>query len=137
VRLQLALNVRDIEEAVSFYSKLFDTQPHKLKEGYANFAIDKPSLKLVLIENAESHERINHLGVELKHNEALNEVTDRLNNSGMIDKTEDHTNCCYAVQDKVWSIEPQGLHWEWYTITDDAPVEANSCCNSNRDACCT
>jgi len=133
MRLQLALNVRNIEEAVSYYTKLFDTQPHKHKEGYASFAIDNPHLKLVLIENPNSVDRINHLGVEAENNEELSEVMNRLERDGIADEFEDKTTCCFATQDKVWSTEPQGLNWEWYTITDDNPKEANT---PNSRVCC-
>ena len=134
MRLQLALNVRNIEEAVSYYSKLFDTQPHKRREGYANFVIVNPPLKLVLIENPNADIRINHLGVEADQNEDLDLVMKRLERDGIADKIEDQTTCCFATQDKVWSTEPQGLNWEWYTITKDNPNEKNVFKSS---VCCT
>ena len=134
MRLQLALNVRSIEEATAYYAKLFDTTPHKIREGYANFAIENPPLKLVLIENAHADERINHLGVEVGQEEDLNAVVNRLDQAGITDKKEEKTTCCFATQDKAWSVEPQGLHWEWYTITDDDPVEKN---NSRDNVCCS
>lgn len=133
MRLQLALNVRNLEEAVSYYSKLFDSQPHKLRDGYANFAISNPPLKLVLIENPSAEQRINHLGVEVDQNEGLNHVEKRLDRNGVADEVEEETTCCFATQDKVWSTEPQGLHWEWYTITDDNPSEVNT---SKSKVCC-
>ena len=134
MRLQLALNVRNIEEAVSYYSKLFDTEPHKRRNGYANFTIDSPPLKLVLIKNPNADDRINHLGVEVDPNEDLEGVIKRLERDGIADKIEDQTTCCHATQDKVWSTEPQGLNWEWYTITDDNPNETNA---SKLSVCCT
>jgi len=133
MRLQLALNVRDIEEAVTYYSKLFNTLPHKVREGYANFAIDNPPLKLVLIENPNAGERINHLGVEVDQKEDLGGLIKRLEGDGVADKVEEQTTCCFATQDKIWSSEPQGLSWEWYTITDDNPVEVNA---SKSSVCC-
>ena len=133
MRLQLALNVRNLEEAVSYYSKLFDSQPHKLRDGYANFAISNPPLKLVLIENPSAEQRINHLGVEVDQKEGLNDVEKRLDRNGVADEVEEETTCCFATQDKVWSTEPQGLHWEWYTITDDNPSEVNT---SKSKVCC-
>ena len=133
MRLQLALNVRNIEESVSYYSKLFDTEPHKRREGYANFAIDNPPLKLVLIENSNADDRINHLGVEANQNEDLDAVIKRLERDGIANEIEEQTTCCFATQDKVWSTEPQGLHWEWYTITDDNPKATN---DSKSNVCC-
>ena len=121
MRLQLALNVRNIGEAISYYSKLFNTPPHKQNEDYANFEIDNPPLKLVLIENPHANHRINHLVVELTQEEDLSAVSDRLDYLGISDIKEEESTCCYATQNKVWSKEPQGLNWEWYTITDDYP----------------
>ena len=133
MRLQLALNVRNIEEAISYYSKLFDALPHKRREKYANFAIDNPPLKLVLFENPDATERINHLGVEVSQNEKLSDITERIYKSGISDKTENESTCCFATQNKVWSVEPQGIHWEWYTITDDNPKDTNE---TNPSVCC-
>ncbi len=121
MRIQLALNVRDIDEAVGFYSKLFDVEPAKRRPGYANFAIEEPPLKLVLFENPEAEERLNHLGVEVFSSEEVEAATERLRRAGMADLVEDETTCCHAVQDKVWAAEPQGLRWEWYRVLADVP----------------
>lgn len=120
MRLQLALNVRDIEEAVSFYSKLFGVEPHKRKPGYANFAIDAPPLKLVLFEQPEASDRLNHLGVEVFEDDQVTSATDRLRAAGLADLVEDETTCCYAKANKVWAQEPQGLRWEWYRVLEDS-----------------
>lgn len=121
MRIQLALNVRDLDEAVDFYSRLFGAKPHKRRPGYANFAIDAPPLKLVLFENRDATERLNHLGVEVSKAAELAEASARLEHAGVVDHVETDTTCCHATQDKVWSQEPQGLRWEWYRITDDEP----------------
>lgn len=133
MRLQLALNVRDIDEAVEYYAKLFDAPPHKRRPGYANFALSQPPLKLVLFENPDASERLNHLGVEVLGAESLNDATTRLESADLVERLERDQVCCHAAQDKVWSREPQGLKWEWYRITNDAPdaaIEAasNLCC---------
>ena len=120
MRLQLALNVRNLEEAVAFYTKLFDTPPHKRKPGYANFAIERPPLKLVLFENPEAAERINHLGVEVFEDAEVRSATERLKAAGMEHLVEDESTCCYATQNKVWALEPEGLRWEWYRVTQDS-----------------
>ena len=135
MRLQLALNVRDIDEAVDYYGKLFAATPHKRRPGYANFALDAPPLKLVLIENPNAPERINHLGVEVFDNRQVLEAGDRLKATGMLTEVEERVVCCHATQNKVWSHEPEGLRWEWYVITDDAPdaVEAPTCCDATQD----
>lgn len=120
MRLQLALNVDDIDQAVDFYSKLFDTQPAKRKPGYANFAIADPPLKLVLFEVKDAAERLNHVGVEVFEAEDVTVATERLKEAGLADLVEDEATCCYAKQDKVWAIEPQGLRWEWYRVLEDS-----------------
>ena len=120
MRLQLALNVNDIDQAVDFYSKLFDTEPNKRKPGYANFAVANPPLKLVLFEVKDAPERLNHLGVEVFEAGDVTVATERLKAAGLADLVEDEATCCYAKQDKVWAIEPQGLRWEWYRVLEDS-----------------
>lgn len=121
MRLQLALNVRDIDESVAYYTKLFGTEPHKRRPGYANFAIDEPPLKLVLFQNANADQRLNHLGVEVLDGDRLPDVLARLKDAGIVDEIQMDETCCHATQDKIWSNEPDGLRWEWYRITDDQP----------------
>lgn len=122
MRIQLALNVRDIDEAVDYYGRLFGALPHKRRPGYANFALDEPPLKLVLFENPDAPERINHLGVEVFNAAQVREASARLAAADILTRSEEQTVCCHAEQNKVWSDEPQGLRWEWYVITDDAPA---------------
>lgn len=119
MRLQLALNVDDIDQAVDFYSKLFATEPAKRKPGYANFAVADPPLKLVLFEVKGAESRLNHLGVEVFEAEEVTAATERLKAAGLADLVEDEATCCYAKQDKVWAIEPQGLRWEYYRVVED------------------
>ncbi|NRA02212.1 MAG: VOC family protein [Myxococcales bacterium] len=120
MRLQLALNVRDLDSAVAFYSKMFGVRVHKRKPGYANFIVDAPPLKLVLFERPDADERLNHLGVEVFEDEEVNAATERLKNAGFEHLVEDESTCCYAKQNKVWASEPDGLRWEWYRILEDA-----------------
>ena len=121
MRVQLALNVDDLDQAVEFYSKLFGAEVNKRKPGYANFALDTPPLKLVLFENPGANERLNHLGVEVFEEAEVHAATERLRAAGVADAVEDEATCCYATQDKVWAQEPQGLRWEFYRILRDAP----------------
>jgi catechol 2,3-dioxygenase-like lactoylglutathione lyase family enzyme len=118
-RVQLALNVSDLEKAVSFYSKLFRTEPAKHRPGYANFAIAEPPLKLVLIEGNGEPGTLNHLGVEVESREEVAAATSRLAAEGMATATEDEVACCYALQDKVWVDAPDGEPWEIYTVLGD------------------
>lgn len=119
-RVQLALNVSDIDEAVEFYSKLFATQPAKHRDGYANFAVEQPPLKLVLIENSDSAGTMNHLGVEVFSTDDVAAARARLAGDGLVTATEDQVTCCYALQDKVWVDDPDGARWEIYTVLADS-----------------
>jgi catechol 2,3-dioxygenase-like lactoylglutathione lyase family enzyme len=119
-RVQLALNVDDLDEAIAFYSKLFGTEPAKVKPGYANFAITEPPLKLVLIENPAHGGTLNHLGVEVQSSEAVREEIARLTGEGMLADEEMGTTCCFATQDKAWVTGPAGERWEIYTVLADS-----------------
>ncbi len=137
-RLQLALNVSDLDEAVEFYSTYFATPPAKRRPGYANFAVEDPPLKLVLFEGGVPG-TINHLGVEVVSAEEVAAATDRLARAGLATDVEEGTSCCYAVQDKVWVDGPDGSRWETYVVLDDAPtVESDGCCAADAAgaACC-
>ena len=117
-RVQLALNVPDIDEAVAFYSKLFATEPYKRKPGYANFAIADPPLKLVLFEQAGADSRLNHLGVEVVSTDEVVAHQARLADEGVA-TVEENGTCCYARQDKVWVDGPDGS-WEIYAVLEDS-----------------
>ena len=122
-RLQLALNVEDIDTAVEFYSTLFDTPPAKRRPGYANFAIEHPSLKLVLFENPGRSGTLNHLGVERDSMEEVEAEADRLEAAGLPLRVEGDVVCCYARQDKHWVTGPDGQEWENYVVLADAHAE--------------
>jgi lactoylglutathione lyase len=117
-RLQLALNVPNIDEAVAFYSKLFATEPNKRKPGYANFAVADPPLKLVLFEHAGAEARLNHLGVEVADSDAVWSTQQRLADEG-VDAADGSGTCCFAKQDKVWVDAPDGA-WEIYAVLEDS-----------------
>lgn len=115
-RVQLALNVDDLDEAITFYAKLFNAEPAKRKPGYANFTIAEPALKLVLLENRGSGGTINHLGVEVESTETVHQEKARLADAGLFPDEEIGTTCCFATQDKVWVTGPAGEKWEIYTV---------------------
>jgi catechol 2,3-dioxygenase-like lactoylglutathione lyase family enzyme len=117
-RVQLALNVPDIDQAVDFYTKLFAAEPAKRRPGYANFAIADPPLKLVLFENAAAEARLNHLGVEVTTSDEVAAHQARLTGTGLAPVDESGT-CCYARQEKVWIDGPDGA-WEIYTVLEDS-----------------
>ena len=139
-RVQLALRVADLEGSIAFYSKLFGTEPAKLRPGYANFAITEPPLKLVLIEGAAGEPtRMDHLGVEVETVDEVTAATARLSTAGLATTTEEDTACCYAVQDKVWVTGPGNEPWEVYVVKGDAGTldkpAGSACCapQSRRD----
>ena len=126
-RIQLALNVSDVDEAVAFYSRLFGTEPAKRRPGYANFAIADPPLKLVLLEAAAARGSgvtgaLNHLGVEVESTDEVGAAQARLSDEGLATATEDEVACCYAVQDKVWVDGPDREPWEIYTVLSDVEM---------------
>ena len=138
-RLQLALNVDDLETSIAFYSTLFGTEPHKVRPGYANFAVAEPPLKLVLIENPGHGGSLNHLGVEVEDVDTVDTIQTRLAADGLASIDERGTTCCYAKQDKFWvDNAPNGERWEVYTILEDSPtftatgaVETTGCCGTS------
>lgn len=152
-RIQLALNVDDIDRAVAFYSTLFATEPAKRKPGYANFAVTEPPLKLVLIENPGHGGSVNHLGVEVEDSEKVHAEIARLSAAGLFTEEQIATTCCFATQDKVWVTAPDDERWEVYTVLADsetfgtAPEPTSSdavkaCCGTAEEAaaegaCCT
>ena len=121
-RVQLALNVENVDDAVAFYTKLFGVEPAKRRPGYANFAIPEPPLKLVLIEGEPDRPTaLDHLGVEVATTDEVGEATARLSGLGLVTAEENDTTCCYALQDKVWVRGPGNEPWEVYTVKADAP----------------
>ena len=135
-RIQLALNVNDLDESITFYAHLFGTEPAKRRPGYANFAVAQPPLKLVLIENRGQGGTLNHLGIEVSDVDRVDAEQTRLAEAGLASIDERGTTCCYAKQDKFW-VEgtPNGEHWEVYTVLTDSPTpngeaEGQECCTN-------
>lgn len=139
-RVQLALNVDNLDDAVTFYSKLFNSKPAKRKPGYANFAVAEPPLKLVLLENPGKGGTLNHLGVEVQSSEQVHEEIARLQGEGLFTDEEIGTTCCFATQDKVWVTGPAGEKWEVYTVLADSETFGSSPQHRDREtdgaACC-
>ncbi|MBE7190941.1 MAG: VOC family protein [Gordonia polyisoprenivorans] len=154
-RMQIALNVDDLDTAVDFYTTLFNTAPAKVRPGYANFAVAEPPLKLVLIENPGKGGTINHLGVEVESSSTVHSEIGRLSDAGLFTDEEINTTCCFATQDKVWVTGPADEKWEIYTVLADSDTFGTSpttlgnstdqdgaapCCASSADnpqaACC-
>ena len=136
-RLQLAINVDDLETSIDFYRRLFATEPAKVRTGYANFAVAEPPLKLVLIENPGHGGSLNHLGVEVEDVDTVDAIQSRLAEEGLASVDERDTTCCYARQDKFWvSGTPDGESWEVYTVLADSPTP-NGEAEAEGQECCT
>ncbi|PXY34992.1 ArsI/CadI family heavy metal resistance metalloenzyme [Prauserella endophytica] len=131
-RMQLALRVGDLQGSIEFYSKLFNTAPAKLRDGYANFAIAEPPLKLVLLEGEPGQTTVmDHLGVEVDTSGEVVAAGERLAGEGLDTLTESGTTCCYALQDKVWVHGPGQEPWEVYTVKADSQSfgQPEGCCS--------
>ena len=134
-RLQLAIDVADLDEAIAFYSQMFSVEPTKVRPGYANFAIDEPPLKLVLNENPDRGGAINHLGVEVEDVRSVHEAQARMTAEGLSTSGIDETLCCYAEKTETWIEGPDDIRWEWYVKTGDSEQFENVITSSN-EACC-
>jgi len=135
-RVQLALNVDDLNKALTFYTKLFNTEPAKVKPGYANFAVTEPPLKLVLLENPGHGGTLNHLGVEVASSDTVHAEITRLTEQGLFTEKEMNTTCCFAAQDKVWVTGPGGERWEVYTVIADSDTFGPHT-DEGEETCCT
>ncbi len=132
-RVQLALNVADLDASIEFYTKLFQTPPAKVRPGYANFAVADPPLKLVLFAGAGEPGTLNHIGVEVETTEQVAAAVARAADQQLPNVVEENTTCCFAVQDKVWIQGPEN-DWEFYTVLADAPViESDGGCCANTE----
>ena len=129
--VQLALNVKDLDVSIAFYTKLFQTPPAKVRDGYANFAIADPPLKLVLFANSGEPGTLNHIGVEVESTDEVAAVIARTQELGFDQHVQENVSCCFASQDKTWVRGPEN-DWEFYTVLADAPAMS---CGAD-DACC-
>jgi catechol-2,3-dioxygenase len=137
MRLQLALNVSDLGEAVDFYSKMFDTPPSRERPGYANFAVADPPLKLVLFERPDLPAgSLNHLGVETETADEVADAEARLSGEGLATTGIDDTACCYATKTETWVDGPEGHRWEWYVRTGDSEQLGNMVLSGDPCNCC-
>ena len=137
MRVQLALNVSDLDNAVDFYTRMFGVEPAKTKPGYANFAIADPPLKLVLFEGQGEGGTINHLGVETETADEVVNAEARLTETGLETTGVDDTECCYAAKTETWLTGPDGAHWEWYVKTADSDQFSSiAVSTTGGNACC-
>jgi len=139
MRLQLALNVENLNESVDFYTRMFGTAPQKVKPGYANFTIENPPLKFILFEGAGADGSINHLGVETETADEVVAAEARLTAAGLETSGVDETVCCFAEKAETWLSAPDGNRWEWYVKkadTEEAGYRLTSNTSDSPSACC-
>ena len=134
-RLQLAIDVANLDEAIAFYSKMFSSEPSKVRPGYANFTIEEPPLKLVLFEDIENGGSINHLGVEVDDVKMVHEADARMTDEGLTTTGIDETMCCYADKTETWIDGPDDIRWEWYVKKGDNEQLENVVVSSEANCC--
>ena len=134
-RLQLAIDVANLDEAIEFYSRMFSSEPSKVRPGYANFTIEEPPLKLVLFEDIENGGSINHLGVEVDDVKMVHEADARMTDEGLTTTGIDETMCCYADKTETWIDGPDDIRWEWYVKKGDNEQLENGVVSSEPNCC--
>lgn len=131
-KVHIALNVNNLQESLTFYSALWGREPVKLRSGYAKFDIAEPAVNLTLNENpVHGLGALNHLGIQVESSEAVVAMRDRLQARGLLTKDEMQTNCCYAIQDKIWLTDPNGYQWEVFVVLQDQLPETTMCCDTS------
>ena len=144
-RVHISLAVSDVERSIEFYQELFDAAPTKTRPGYARFEVKEPPLNLSIIQSSEAKGPVDptsHFGIQVKSTAAVSDMRQRLESVGLTTLIEDSVNCCHAVQDKIWIVDPDGHRWEVFVVLDDAPTgkadSDNECCPATHDeVCCT
>ncbi|MGH7166349.1 MAG: ArsI/CadI family heavy metal resistance metalloenzyme [Nitrospiraceae bacterium] len=137
MRPHISLNVRDVPASVEFYQKVFGVTPQKQTADYAKFDLTVPPLNLSLVSSTGAISDVNHFGIEVDAPGEVAEWDRRLQEQGILERVEDNVDCCYARQDKVWFTDPDGNHWEVFTVLEQLPVtrplKNTGCCVST---CC-
>jgi catechol 2,3-dioxygenase-like lactoylglutathione lyase family enzyme len=135
----VAVNVRNLDQSVLFYTNLFGMEPVKVKAGYAKFDLEQPALNFTLNEGGEISGGLNHLGIQVSTTEDVLKAKERLQQANLATFDEMNTNCCYARQDKIWVTSPDGHRWEVFTVHEDvdhhddvknSQETSSSCCQS-------
>jgi catechol 2,3-dioxygenase-like lactoylglutathione lyase family enzyme len=131
-KVHIALNVKNLQESLAFYRALWGVEPVKLRTGYAKFDIAEPAVNLTLNENpVNGLGALNHLGIQVGSSEAVLAMRERLQARGLLTKDEMQTNCCYAIQDKIWMTDPNGYQWEVFVVIQDQLPETTMCCDTS------
>lgn len=144
-RIHISLAVSNVDRSTEFYRSLFEAEPTKSRPGYARFEVAEPPLNLSIIESSEAKgpaDPTSHFGIQVKSTDTVGDMRRRLETAGWVTRIEDSVNCCHAVQDKVWIVDPDGYRWEVFVVLDDTPTGKadpdNECCPATHsDVCCT
>ena len=138
LKAHLALNVKNVEQSIEFYRKMFGIEPSKVRTGYAKFDVHNPPLNFTLNEGRFANGGVlSHLGIQVRSTEDVLAMRQRWNDSGLVTRDEMQTNCCYAVQDKTWVPDPDGNQWEVFVVLEDNLAESNACCGTDAQSCAT
>jgi len=138
-RFHVHLAVDNLADSIRFYSTLFGAEPTVEKADYAKWMVDDPRINFA-ISSRGSQPGVNHLGFQVDSDQELKGMRERLTaaDAGLTEEPDAH--CCYAVSDKYWVTDPQGIAWETYHTLGDIPVfgeAASSSDVSSSSGCCT
>jgi catechol 2,3-dioxygenase-like lactoylglutathione lyase family enzyme len=128
----VSLNVTNVEASVDFYEKAFGVKATKRRPGYAKFDLEEPLLNLTMQEAPRTGVNASHFGVQVASTEDVAQAWTRFREAGLKTRTEENTQCCYALQDKVWVADPDGNEWEVFVVKGDSDTMS-----SRAAACCT
>jgi catechol 2,3-dioxygenase-like lactoylglutathione lyase family enzyme len=132
LKIHVALNVRDVEESIAFYRRLFDLEPAKVRPGYAKFDVQFPPINLSLNQSRSlSAGRLSHLGIQVPSTEDVISIRQQWQKAGLLTRDEFQTTCCFALQDKTWVCDPDGNEWEVFVVLEDNLSESPMCCTES------
>ncbi|MFQ5937770.1 MAG: ArsI/CadI family heavy metal resistance metalloenzyme [Acidiferrobacterales bacterium] len=120
-RLHVHVNVDDLASSIKFYSTLFGSKPSVEKQDYAKWLLDDPRVNFA-ISTRGRQPGLDHFGIQVESRDELAEISRRFTaaDKALFEQTE--ATCCYAVSDKAWTADPQGLAWETFYSHADATV---------------
>ncbi|SRR6266404_940722 len=131
LKAHLAINVRNVNQSVDFYRKLWGIEPSKVRSGYAKFDVRNPPLNFTLNEGAFGDPirggALSHLGIQVASTNDVLAVRERWIEQGLLPRDEMQTSCCYALQDKTWVRDPDGNEWEVFAVLEDNLAETEAC----------
>ena len=137
-KAHVAIHVKNVDVSVEFYRKLFGSEPCKVRTGYAKFDVSNPPLNFALNEGTgDGQGTLSHLGIQVGSTADVLAIRQKWQEQGLLTRDEMKTECCYALQDKSWVSDPDGIEWEVFAVLEDnLPEKApatKTCCASD---CC-